>query len=104
MRLIGPSATQWADAVIAGRGVEAARVLQGVLAMTHKHSGDAIDAACCIAVRSNAISCRIIRTLLKRQPAATQTTMEFMEDHPIIRPIGEYAKFIHNKVQEGIFR
>ena len=104
MRLIGPSATAWANAVVAGRGVEAARVLQGVLAMSRKHSGDAIEAACGIAVRSGAINCRIIRTLLKRQPEATQTTMEFMEDHAIIRPIGEYAKFIHNKVQEGIYR
>lgn len=102
MRLIGPSATQWADAVVAGRGVEAARVLQGVLAMSRKHSGDAIEAACGVAVRSGAINCRIIRTLLKRQSDATQTTMEFMEDHPIIRPIGEYTKFIHDKVQEGI--
>ena len=104
MRLIGPSATTWADAVVAGRGVEAARVLQGVLSMSRKHSGDAINDACGIAVRSGAINCRIIRTLLKRQPDATQTTMEFMEDHPIIRPIGEYAKFIHNKVQEGIYQ
>jgi hypothetical protein len=104
MRLIGPLATTWADAVVAGRGVEAARVLQGVLAMSRKHSGDAIEAACGIAVRGGAINCRIIRTLLKRQPDTTQTTMEFMEDHPIIRPIGEYAKFIHNKVQEGIYQ
>lgn len=104
MQLVGPSATQWADAVVAGRGVEAARVLQGVLAMSRKHSGDAIEAACGIAVRSGAINCRIIRTLLKRQPGVKQTTMEFMEDHPIIRPIGEYAQFIHNKVQEGIYQ
>ncbi|TWU54332.1 Integrase core domain protein [Rubripirellula tenax] len=104
MRLIGPSANQWADAVVAGRGVEAARVLQGVLAMSRMHSGDAIDAACGIAVRSGAINCRIIRTLLRRQPETTQTTMEFMEDHPIIRPIVEYAKFIHTKVQEGIYQ
>lgn len=104
IRLIGPSATQWADAVVAGRGVEAARVLQGVLAMSRKHSGDAIESACGIAVRNGAINCRIIRTLLKRRPDATQTTMEFMEDHPIIRPIGDYAKFIHNKVQEGIYQ
>lgn len=102
MRLIGPAATRWADAVVAGRGVEAARVLQGVLALSRKHSGDAIESACDVAERSGAINCRIIRTLLKRQADATQTTMEFMEEHPIIRPIGEYEKFIHDKVQEGI--
>lgn len=102
MRLIGPSSARWAEAVIAGRGVEAARVLQGVIAMSRKHSGDEIESACDTAWRSGAINCRIIRTLLKRRPSSSQTTMEFMEDHPIIRSIDEYSKFIHDKVQEGI--
>lgn len=104
MRLIGPSATRWADAVVEGRGIEAARVLQGVLAMSRKHSGDEIEASCAIAVQSGAINCRIIRTLLKRGASEKQTTMEFMEEHPIIRPIGEYADFIHNQVQRGIYQ
>lgn len=102
MRLIGPHSSRWAEAVIAGRGVEASRVLQGVLAMSRKHSSAEIEQACQTAWQSGAINCRIIRTLLKRQTAASQTTMEFMEDHAIIRPIGEYADFIHTKVQEGI--
>jgi len=103
-RMIGPHTSRWADAVIAGRGVEAARVLQGVLAMSRKHSSDQIEQACQVAWQSGAINCRIIRTLLKRQTPASQTTMEFMEDHAIIRPIGEYANFIHEKVQEGIYQ
>lgn len=102
MRLIGPSSARWAETVIAGRGVEAARVLQGVLAMSKKHSGDEIEQACETAWRSGAINCRIIRTLLKRSSSASQTTMEFMEDHAIIRPIGEYEDYIHEKVQKGI--
>lgn len=102
MRLIGPSSTRWAEAVIEGRGVEASRVLQGVLAMSRKHSSEEIESACETAWRSGAINCRIIRTLLKRRPSASQKTMEFMEDHPIIRSIGEYSRFIHDKVQEGI--
>lgn len=104
MRLIGPSAARWAEAVIAGRGVEASRVLQGVIALSHKHSGDEVEAACKTAWQSGALNCRIIRTLLKRQSSASQTTMEFMEEHAIIRPIGEYANFIHEKVQEGIYQ
>jgi hypothetical protein len=27
-----------------------------------------------------------------------------MEDHTIIRPIGEYAEFIHDRVQKGIYQ
>jgi len=104
IRLIGPHSSRWAEAVIAGRGVEAARVLQGVLAMSRKHPSEEIERACQTAWQSGAINCRIIRTLLKRQASASQTTMEFMEDHAIIRPIGEYASFIHEKVQEGIYQ
>jgi transposase len=104
MRLIGPHSNRWADAVIEGRGVEAARVLQGVLAMSRKHSSEQIEQACKTAWESGAINCRIIRTLLKRQASASQTTMEFMEDHAIIRPIGEYANFIHEQVQKGIYQ
>lgn len=104
MRLIGPSSLAWADAVIAGRGVEAARVLQGVLALSRKHSADDIESACRIALQSGAINCRIIRTLLKRTASEQQTTMEFMEEHAIIRSMGEYADFIHKKVQEGIYQ
>lgn len=102
IRLIGPHSSRWADAVIAGRGVEAARVLQGVLAMSRKHSSEKIEQACEIAWRSGAINCRILRTLLKRQAPASQRTMDFMEDHAIIRPIAEYESFIHEKVQKGI--
>src|SRR6056297_2523402 len=102
MRLIGPSSARWAEAVTAARGVEATRVLQGVIAMSRKHSGDSIERACDIAWRSGALNCRIIRTLIKRDEVLAQTTMEFMEEAPIIRPIGDYAKFVHDKVQEGI--
>jgi transposase len=104
IRLIGPHSSRWADAVIEGRGVEAARVLQGVLVMSRSHSSEQIEQACQTAWRSGAINCRIINTLLKRQAAASQTTMEFMEDHTIIRPIGEYAEFIHDRVQKGIYQ
>lgn len=104
IRLIGPHSNRWAEAVIAGRGVEATRVLQGVLAMSRKHASEEIERACEIAWRSGAINCRIIRTLLQRQASASQPSMEFMEDHAIIRPIQEYASFIHEKVQEGIHR
>ncbi len=104
IRLIGPHSSRWADAVIEGRGVEAARVLQGVLAMSRKHTSEQIEQACQTAWQSGAINCRIIRTLLKRQAPASQTTMEFMEDHAIIRPIGEYADFIHEQVQKGIYQ
>ncbi|QDU92282.1 Integrase core domain protein [Lignipirellula cremea] len=102
MRLIGPSSARFAEAVVAARGVEAARVLQGVIALSRKHASAEIEAACDTAWRSGAVNCRIIRQLLKRRGAASQSTMEFMDAHPIIRPMSEYESFIHEKIQGGI--
>lgn len=65
--------------MIEQRGVEAARVLQGLIAMSHKQSTEQIEKAC-----------------------KSETTMDFMEAPPIIRSIGEYGKFIHDQVQKGI--
>ena len=76
MRLIGPQSSRWAEVV---------------LAMSRKHPSEEIERASQSAWRSAAINRRIIGTLLMRQATGSQTTIEFMDDHAIIRPIGEYA-------------
>ncbi len=99
VRLLGPEATRWSEAVIEARGVEASRVLQGLLSLSRKHSSESINAACEIAWRSGALNYRVVRRLLNDRAATSQTTMEFMETHPIIRPVSEYGDFIHQCVQ-----
>lgn len=101
VRCFGPHATRWAEATIEQRGIEAARTLQGLLSLSRKHSSDAIEAACDTAWRSRAWNYRVIKRLLSDQAAASQTTMEFMDTHPIIRPVSEYADFIHQSLQGG---
>lgn len=101
VRLLGPDANRWGEAVIEARGVEANRVLQGLLSLSRKHSSDAINAACDTAWRSGALNYRVVRRLLEDRTAASQTTMEFMDTHPIIRPVSEYGAFIHQCVQGG---
>ncbi|WP_197231437.1 IS21 family transposase [Novipirellula artificiosorum] len=96
---LGSSATRWAEAVIENRGVEAAKVLQGLLSLSKKHSSESIDAACDTAWRSGALNYRVIKRLLSDRAAASQQTMEFMDTHPIIRPVSEYADFIHQSFQ-----
>lgn len=101
VRLLGPGATRWAEAVIQARGVESSRVLQGLLSLSRKHPSDAINAACDTAWGSGALNYRVLRRLLADRTTASQTTMEFMETHPIIRPVSEYGDFIHECVQGG---
>ena len=101
IRHLGPQATRWAEAVIEARGIEASRVLQGLIALSRKYPSDEINSACDIAWRSGALNYRVIKKLLTRRAAAVQQTMEFMDSHPIIRDLGEYGDFIHQSVQGG---
>jgi transposase len=101
VRFLGPHATRWAEQVIEQRGVEASRVLQGLLSLSRKHSSESINDACDVAWRSGALNYRVIKRLLQDRAAASQTMMEFMETHPIIRPVSEYSEFIHQSLQGG---
>ena len=98
VRFLGPHATRWAEATIEARGIPAARVLQGLLSLTKKHKAEQIDRACDTAWRSQAFNYRVIKRLLENQTAAQQQTMEFMDDHPIVRNVSEYGDFIRNSL------
>jgi hypothetical protein len=43
----------------------------------------------------------VIKRLLENETAAQQKTMEFVADHPIIRPVSEYSDFIRRSIQGG---
>ena len=99
VRLLGPHATRWAEAVIEARGIPAGRVLRGLLSLSCKYNADEIDRACDTAWRSQAFNYRVIKRLLKNESAARQQTMEFMDEHPIIRSVSEYGEFIRHSLQ-----
>ena len=82
-RLLGPSACQWAEAVVQARGVEACRVLQGLLNLSKKYSSDSINKACDKAWRSGALNYRTVKRLLAASDAASQSTMDFMRRRPV---------------------
>ncbi len=44
---------------------------------------------------------RAIRKLLEVRNQGTQQTMEFMDSHPVIRPVSEYDQFVRNSIQGG---
>jgi transposase len=90
---IGPQAHQWAQAMLNARGIEGLRVLQGLLSLHPKHSSEALEKACEIALSHGAYRLRTLRQLLKRQ-AAPQTSLPFLDEHPIIRPLDDYAQVV----------
>jgi transposase len=90
VRRIGPQAHQWAEAMLHARGIEGTRVLQGLLSLTRRHPYPALEKACEIALSHGAFHLRTLRQLIGRQ-AQRQTTMPFLDEHPIIRPLADYA-------------
>ena len=99
VRFLGPRATRWAEATIETRGIPAARVLQGLLSLSRKYQAEQIDRACDTAWRSQAFNYRVIQRLLEHQSASQQQTMQFLDDHPIVRPVAEYGDFIRRSIQ-----
>lgn len=92
---VGPKSSQWGEAMLARRGIEGVRVLQGLLSMTHRHAADSIEKACAIAHSHGAYRLRDVRALIGRQ-ASTQEQFEFAEQHEIIRSLSEYAELVHS--------
>jgi len=97
-RLIGEQTTRWGEAMIQARGIEGVRVLQGLLSLTHRHKAEAIERACEVAFSHGAYRLRTIRQLLKRD-APEQETFDFLDEHPIIRPLSDYGKLVSTSFQ-----
>jgi hypothetical protein len=72
------------------RGVEAVRVLVGLKHLAGKHSSEALEEACRVALTHGAYRLRTIRTLLDRK-GREQQQFDFLAEHPIIRPLSDYS-------------
>jgi len=92
---IGAHAGQWAAALLQQRGVHALRVGMGLVSLTKTYPAHSVEQACRVACSHGATRLRDIRNLLKRPGAAQEQQMlPFAEEHPVIRPLTEYGKFI----------
>jgi transposase len=87
---VGPNTRQWAEATTQARGVEAVRVLVGLKHLAGKHPSDDLEEACRVALTHGAYRLRVIRQLLVRH-GQEQHQFEFLESHPIIRPLSDYS-------------
>jgi len=87
---IGPHTRQWAEATTQARGVEAVRVLVGLKHLAGKHDSEALEEACQTALSHGAYRLRTVRQLLQRR-GQEQRQFDFLEEHPIIRPLSDYS-------------
>jgi len=87
---IGPHTRQWAEATTQARGIEAVRVLVGLKHLAGKHTSEALEESCRVALTHGAYRLRTVRKLLERQ-GREQRQFEFLEEHPIIRPLSDYS-------------
>jgi transposase len=99
VRRIGAQATAWAQAMLAARGIEGVRVLQGLLHLAERHPWQDLDEACAVALAHVSYRLRTLRELLKRQ-TPRQEVFPFMNEHPLIRPLAEYAQFVQQALQQ----
>ena len=68
------------------------RALIGLQQLVGKFSPHQVDAACKSALSHDALRLRTIRQLLKRGSAREeQTEFDFLEHHPVIRPLSDYS-------------
>lgn len=104
---IGPHATQWAQSMLQNRGIEGVRVLMGLLSLTNKHSRRAIEHACQIAHGHGAYHLRSVRQLIdnragtKGPGTVVQQNFEFIQQHPIIRDLGDYGQFVRQAITQS---
>jgi transposase len=87
---IGPHTRQWAEAMTQARGVEGVRVLVGLKNLAGKYPSEALEEACHVALSHGAYRLRTVRKLLQCKGQAQQQ-FEFLEEHPIIRPLSDYS-------------
>jgi transposase len=99
---LGPGASEWARACLQSRGIEAVRVLMGLLSLGGKHPWQSVDEACRIAHGHGSYRLRCVRKLIEQQPTdrQVQTTMPFITEHPIIRPVDDYGQWIRDALSQ----
>lgn len=102
VRHLGPRVARWSEAVLAERGVEGSRVLQGLLHLAGQHPVAALEQACDIALSHGVYHLRTLRALLVRQAAAAQEQAGFLAKHALLRELSVYDQFVRSMGQGGL--
>lgn len=90
---VGPHTRRWSRGLVARRGVEAVRVLQGLLRLVKEHPCNVIEKACETAASYEEYRLPTIRKLIKHG-APRQDEFEFLAEHPLIRNLADYGDLV----------
>jgi transposase len=101
VRRLGTSCVQWSEAMLQIRGVAGVRVLQGLLHLGRKNPRDALERACASAHARGEYRLRTLRALLQRHDVR-QPLLDFMHEHPLIRPLSAYGGFVRDALRGAL--
>jgi len=90
---VGPNTRRWSRGLVARRGVEAVRVLHGLLNLVKKHPSAVIEEACGTAASYEEYRLATIRKLIERA-GPRQEEFEFLTEHPLIRNLSDYGDVV----------
>jgi len=97
---IGPFTAKLCQELFKMNGRVSQKKIQGIVALSRKHSGARIEAACQAAFERHAWSSRAVRLLIEKKieqeeasEAAHPRQLELIQEHESIRPISEYQAF-----------
>ena len=76
-------------------------MLNGLLSLTNKHRSHEIEKACETAHSYQAYGLTTLRKLIKHS-APKQEELEFIDEHPIIRNLSDYANIIRVDFQKDL--
>jgi hypothetical protein len=97
---VGPHAQRWAESMLHVRGIQGVRVLMGLLSLSRRSSSVVVEEACEVAHTHGAYRLRTLRQLIRRK-TPPQHRFEFIDEHPLIRSLNEYAQLVEDAFQEG---
>jgi len=97
---VGPHTRAWSLGVIASRGIQGVRVLQGLMRLTNEHPSHVVEKACETAHTFQEYRLATIRKLIQHS-APKQKEFEFLDKHPIIRNLSEYGDIIREDFNKG---
>ncbi len=89
---LGCCCKRWSENLVAQRGEQALRVLQGVKSLHKRHTARHIDAACQKALEQGHYKLKELKSHL--QGAVEQTVIDFTQEHSVIRSLDNYQRFV----------
>ncbi len=90
---VGPHTRAWSLGLVGTRGIEAVRVLHGLLNLTNKHPSEVLERACETAHSYGEYRLKTLRQLIQHA-APKQQAFEFIDKHPMIRNLSDYGHFV----------